>query len=163
MAITAYASHVVLGMYKPKLYVHYSSPAKRRAAAAKVGEYLVKFTADLGLVPHIDPAHGPIEQAKAWYSTKDHAEVRTLTMASSAEDWHYDGDDTDGADPNCAMVLWTSVMPTELKTPDGKIYQPNPWEIVIFNNMRVLHRRPPGCPKHRWVFRQRCQPLPWLP
>ena len=158
------AYYQVLESYVPIIYKHYSTKQKRQAAAKRIGLALCDITKNkYGLVPHIDPTHGPLELKHAWYSVPLHAELRTYTSsAASAEDWHYDGDTTDGADPNCAMVVWVSVEPTLIKTPDGKIFQPPPWQIVIFKNRDVLHRRPSNCPKHRWMFRQRVAVPEWL-
>lgn len=120
-----------------------------------IGESLTAITAGLGLVPHVDPAHGPIKLKRAWYSEELHAEVRSKTSnATSAEGWHYDGDTTPGANPDCCLVLWSNKAPTEIMY-KGRIYRPEPYELVIFKNRSVTHRRPLNAPKERWVFRQR--------
>lgn len=122
--------------------------------AERVGQELTAITASYGLVPHIDPAHGPLLKVP-WVSEKLHAEVRRRTFnTKKAEDWHYDGDTTPGSKPDCCLVLWATNHPTEISWQD-KIYVPEPYEIVIFKNMSTRHRRPVGCPKIRWVFRQR--------
>lgn len=122
--------------------------------AQQVGEKLTDITRRLGLIPHDDPAHGPLHSA-AWFSDELHAEVRRRTFKTKqAEDWHYDGDTTPGSKPACCLVLWATNHPTEIMYKD-KIYVPAPYELVIFKNMSVVHRRPEGCPRIRWVFRQR--------
>lgn len=135
----------VLGSYHPTFW-----------KAWKVGRDLTNITKSHGLIPHDDPAHGPIHWKKGWYSDELHAEVRKKTSqrALQAEDWHYDGDTTPDAKPDCALVLWATATPTEFMY-KGQIYQPKPFEIVIAKNLVVRHRRPAGCPVDRWVFRQR--------
>lgn len=139
---------VVLGTYKPKVW-----------KAWKVGEDLTDLTASFGLVPHVDPVHGPIKLVKSWYSDALHAEVRKKTSlkAMSAEGWHYDGDTTPGSKPECCLVLWATANPTEFtfKNGNGKVFQPEPFQVVIAHNLHALHRRPAGSPVDRWVFRQR--------
>lgn len=122
--------------------------------AWRVGRHLVALGVKKGLVPHVDPAHGPLTTVP-WYNEALHAEVRKRSFKTKmAEGWHYDGDTTPGAKPECAIVVWASTMPTEIKW-QGLVYQPEPWEVVVFKNMSVTHRRPAGVPKKRWVFRQR--------
>lgn len=136
----------VLGIYKPDEWKSW-----------KVGKDLTALTKKLGLVPHVDPAHGPLNTSKKcpWVSLSLHAEVRRRTFnTDQAEGWHYDGDTTPGSKPNCCLVLWASNNPTEIMY-QGKVYQPKPYEVIIFKNMSVTHRRPANVPKIRWVFRQR--------
>ena len=138
----------------PFLVIAHYVPSKWNAQ--KVGKELTEATRRLGLIPHDDPAHGPLHSA-AWFSDELHAEVRRRTFKTKqAEDWHYDGDLGGGANPNCALVLWSTNHPTEIMY-NNKIYVPNPYDLVIFKNMSVRHRRPPGCPRIRWTFRQRTQ------
>lgn len=135
----------VLGTYRPPVW-----------SAKLVGQELTRLTEDFGLVPHVDPAHGPLLTVP-WVSEKLHAEVRRRTFKTKqAEDWHQDGDTTPGSKPDCCLVLWATNHPTEIKYQD-KIYVPNPYEVIIFKNMSVKHRRPEGCPRIRWVFRQRVE------
>ncbi len=137
--------YIVLGRYEPK----------QLTKAWKVGKYLTRLTAKKGLVPHVDPAHGPNKLTKSWYSDELHAEVHKVTAnIESAESWHYDGDTTPGSKPECALVLWSSDTPTEFKW-HNEIYQPEPYEVVIARNLECLHRRPANCPRKRWLFRQR--------
>jgi hypothetical protein len=136
----------ILGVYYPE-----------RWNARKVGLDLCRLTRRLGFVPHIDPAHGPLENV-AWRSESLHAEVRRRTFRTKqAEGWHQDGDLTPGARMNCQLVLWASNHPTEIRY-NGVVYQPNPYEVVVFSNTLCFHRRPPGAPRIRWVFRQRVAP-----
>ena len=133
----------VLEVYKPMVWKSW-----------RVGKDLTVITSKWGLVPHVDPTHGPLHSVP-WYSEPLHAEVRRRTFKTAqAEDWHYDGDTTPGSKPECCLVLWATNHPTEIQW-QGKIYQPKPYELVIFKNMSVRHRRPAGCPRIRWVFRQR--------
>ncbi len=136
--------YIVLGTYKP-------SPWR----AWRVGRSLTNLTRKAGLVPHIDPKHGPNHMTKAWFSEALHAEVHKKTAnVKEAEGWHYDGDTTPGSKPECCLVLWSTSTPTEIMF-QGKIYQPKPFEVILFRNMSVTHRRPANCPKDRWIFRQR--------
>jgi len=137
----------VLAVYKPQPFIW---------NAQKVGEDLTRITSDHGLIPHVDPAHGPLPlKGRNWVSVKLHAEVRRRTFnTKQAEDWHSDGDTTPGAKPDCCLVVWASNHPTEIQY-QGKIYIPEPYELVIFKNLSVRHRRPENCPKIRWMFRQR--------
>jgi hypothetical protein len=138
--------YLVIGRYHPKEW-----------RAWLVGRELCNLTRRLGLLPHHDPAHGPLKLVKSWFNESLHAEVRKRTSnAMSAEGWHYDGDTTPGANPECCLVLWASASPTEFKFNNSDTtYQPQPYEVVIAHNLHTVHRRPAGCPTERWVFRQR--------
>src|SRR5438552_18641216 len=97
-----YGPMVVLERYKPGRY-----------HAETIGQELLSITRKHGLIPHYDPAHGPIHWRRGWWSEQDHAEVRRVTIsAPSAGDWHKDGDTTAGARMDCAIVTWASVAPT---------------------------------------------------
>ena len=135
--------YMVLDVYKPY-----------RWNPRIVGRDLTDLTKSHGLIPHVDPAHGPLTTVP-WYSNKLHAEVRRRTFnTKKAEDWHYDGDTTPNSKPDCALVVWATNHPTEIKY-NGTIYTPKPYEVIIFKNMDCTHRRPENCPRVRWVFRQR--------
>lgn len=135
--------YIVLGVYKPQIWKSW-----------RVGRDLTNLTAKWGLVPHVDPAHGPLTKVP-WFSESLHAEVRRRTFnTKQAEDWHYDGDTTPGSKPNCCLVLWSTTCPTEISY-NGVIYTPKPYEVIIFKNLSCRHRRPPHCPRKRWCFRQR--------
>lgn len=150
--------YIVLGTYKPSKW-----------RASTVGRELTDLTNRLGLQPHYDPLHGPLElTGRNWVSKVLHAEVRRRTFKTNqAESYHYDGDLQEGSRPNCAIVLWASNSPTEIKWQSNRasllingekldtVFQPKPYEVVIFHNMHCLHRRPAGVPRIRWVFRQR--------
>lgn len=141
----------VLGEYHPKKW-----------KAWRVGKDLTKLTQSHGLVPHHDPAHGPLKLVKSWYSIELHAEVRKHTSsAESAEQWHSDGDTTPGANMKCALVLWSTDNPTEFQC-NGEVWQPKPFEVVIANNLACQHRRPADCGWNRWTFRQRVALPDWL-
>ena len=137
--------YTVLGVYHPPIW-----------NTARIGLDLTALTRAHGLVPHVDPAHGPLERA-AWRSVELHAEVRRRTFRTKqAEDWHQDGDLTASARMDCGIVLWCSNNPTQIKRRGRvEIYQPMPWDVILFSNMECQHRRPPNCPRIRWVFRQR--------
>lgn len=134
---------LVLDTYHPKIWKSW-----------RVGRDLTSITEKYGLIPHVDPAHGPLLNVP-WVDEKLHAEVRRRTFKTKqAEDWHYDGDTTPNSRPDCCLVLWATNTPTEIMY-KNKIYTPKPFELVIFKNMSVKHRRPANCPRIRWVFRQR--------
>ena len=147
--------YLVLGRYVPTVW-----------DVERIARSLCWITHKAGLVPHVDSAHGPLTKVP-WFSVPLHAEVRRRSFKTKmAEGWHYDGDTTPGSRPGCALVLWASNNPTEIKFnmsgvagmlrgPDPKVYQPKPYEVVIFANLSCLHRRPEGVPRIRWVFRQR--------
>ncbi len=136
----------VIGIYKPI-----------RWKAWIVGRDLTDMTATMGLVPIDDPKHR--HQFKApWCSRELVAYVRRRTVGNPrAEGWHQDGDLVPGSLMDDSLVLWATNTPTELKTTDGKIWRPEPYEVIIFRNLSCSHRRPPDCPKVRWLFRQRVQ------
>lgn len=141
--------YIVLSMYKP---------SKWRASI--VGRELTDLTDSLGLVPHYDPLHGPLElTGRNWCSKLLHAEVRRRTFSTNqAEGWHYDADLNPDGNPDCSLVTWASNNSTQVKWrigADTTIYQPRPYEVVIFKNLECLHRRPPNSPRVRWLFRQR--------
>lgn len=142
---------LVLGTYHPP-----------RWKSWVVGHDLTAMTKKAGLVPHVDPAHGPLLTVP-WYDEKLHAEVRRRTFKTKqAEAWHYDGDITPGSKPECAIVTWSTNTPIEIqRNGESTIYSPKPYEVIIFHNKHVVHRRPPGCPRVRWVFRQRCAVPSW--
>jgi hypothetical protein len=135
---------IVLATYKPEIW----SPRR-------VGLELCAITKKAGLKPHYDPKHGPNHMTKTWWSEALHAEIHRRTAdVKAAEGFHYDGDTTPGSNPECCLVLWSTNNPTEIMY-QGKIYRPKPYDLVIFKNRSVTHRRPENCPKVRWLFRQR--------
>lgn len=142
--------YIILGTYIPTVWKSF-----------RIGRDICAMTKAAGLIPHVDPAHGPLHGA-AWFNEALHAECRRRTFKTKqAEGWHYDGDTTQGSKPNCALVLWSSTHPTQIKRQqcsgyDGDaVFVPKPFEVVLFRNMFCLHRRPPGVPYKRWTFRQR--------
>jgi hypothetical protein len=139
--------YIVLGTYKP---------ARGDFKAKKLGRLFCAKTLGCGLTPHDDPAHGPLENV-AWRSQALHAEMRTRTFKTKqAEGWHQDGDLTPGSKMDCGIVTWATSSPTEIRF-KGRIYQARPFELVLFRNTSCSHRRPPGCKRRRWLFRQRVQ------
>jgi hypothetical protein len=146
---------------KPYLVLDTYHPPKW--SARRVGEDLTCLTSSIGLNPHQDPAHGPLEKVP-WFSKSLHAEVRRRTFKTTqGEGWHQDGDLTPGSKMDCAIVLWATNNPTQIKYYEGEeiidmeVWTPRPYEVVIFRNLRCLHRRPTSPPRVRWVFRQRVQ------
>jgi hypothetical protein len=128
----------------------------------RIGTELTAYTKSQGLVPHFDPQH-PAQDWVPWVDPQLHAEVRIWTVKNPAgAGWHQDGDTTPGSDMKCAIVLWADSDPTEFSY-EGKIWQPKPYEIVIFKNLTCSHRRPPHlkADSERWVFRQRVKVPNW--
>jgi hypothetical protein len=141
---------------KPYLVLAIYRPSRWRAST--VGQELTAITQELGLQPHQDSSHGPLHlTGRNWVSFLLHAEVRRRTFATKqAEGWHWDSDLDPNGNPNCAIVTWASNNGTQIKwRGEEKIYQPSPYEVVVFNNSKCVHRRPPNCPRVRWLFRQR--------
>jgi len=115
----------------------------------------------MGLIPLKDPVHGP-QTWVPWFSEKLHAEVKRRTPKNpKGEDWHQDGDLDPGSNMDHALVLWSSNTPTEFEH-EGVVYQPKRMEVVIARNLGCMHRRPPGAPRIRWLFRQRVEVPKWL-
>lgn len=128
-------------------------PLKRRCRL--IGRDLVAITKKAGLIPFKNDEIKRNPKA-GWFNYDLHAEVRmTAVPGSEAEGWHADGD-TSTNDMDFAMVVWSNKRPTEIRY-NGKIYQPKPYEVVIFKNLSAYHRRPANCPKRRVMFRQRVE------
>lgn len=137
--------YITLGSYHPDVWKCW-----------KIGRDLTTITKNHDLVPFNDPVH-PAQPWATWCSEKLHAECKRRTPRNKGgEDWHKDGDTTPGARMDCAIVLWSSKTPTEFQL-EGKIYQPKPFEIVLFNNRSCSHRRPLNAPRKRFIFRQRVE------
>lgn len=124
----------------------------------RIGTDLVAFTKSLGLKPLNDPEH-PAQDWTPWNNLHLHAEVKNWTPdAPDGKVWHQDGDTTPGSRMDCRIVLWADKTPTEFCFKVGdKIFQPKPFEVVIFNNKACYHRQPPNAPDRRYIFRQRVE------
>lgn len=131
----------VLGVYHPAIW-----------RGLHIGRDLTRFTARWKLVPL--NAEDRRYHGATWADPALHAHVRRRTLRSEAgEQWHQDGDY--GHVPmNHSLVFWSNRAPTEFSV-GGKTFQPQPFEVVLFNNLDGLHRRPPTAPRRRWIFRQR--------
>lgn len=126
--------------------------------AWKIGRDLTRITAAHGLRPLHDPAHGP-QTTSSWHSVPLHAEVRRRASAmNQGAEWHQDGDMTPGSRMDHVLVLWADVAPVQLRDRRGRVFQPEPFQLVMFRNLDVHHRRPPNAPTERWSFRQRVEP-----
>lgn len=133
--------YTVLATYKPKIW-----------SAKQVGRDLVAITKKHGLVPF---PHKDSRYEKApWSNSNLHAHVRRRTLRKpDGSQWHQDGDF--GHIPmDHSIVMWASNTPTEFRV-GTTVYQPKPYEVVLFRNLKCYHRRPPEAPRIRWVFRQR--------
>lgn len=69
--------------------------------------------------------------------------------------WHQDGGGIEGTTRH--MVVWASEQPTEIRLPDGTVFQGQPFDLVWFNNDVVQHRQPRGTDEgRRWFLGVRC-------
>ena len=142
-------------VYKGIYEEYYYKWPKGGRYAHKIGADLTRITHEMGFVPLVDE-HIKQNKGAAWYDEGLHAEVRmTAVPGSEGTGWHRDGDTSPGANMNHRLILWASDTPTLIKTPDGTVFQPLPFQLIIINNMEVLHRRPDNAPLRRWSFRQR--------
>lgn len=145
--------YFVLATYIPKWWPH---PPKE--TCEEIGLDLVAITKKAGL----KPLHDGVLEAQdwcPWVDMKLHAEVKRYTPDyAKSEDWHQDGDLDPGANMNHALVLWTTKFPTELDW-NGHICQSAPFEVILFRNLAVRHRRPLAAPRgrERHFFRQRVE------
>lgn len=122
----------------------------------KIGEDLTALTKGLGYVPLNDPEH-PAQDWTPWSDLPLHAEVKNWTPAAPmGKEWHQDGDTTPGSKMECLIILWANKTPTQFKfKADGELFQPKPYEVVVFQNNLCYHRQPPDAPNLRYIFRQR--------
>jgi hypothetical protein len=68
--------------------------------------------------------------------------------------WHQDGGGAEGTTQH--MVIWASELPTDILTSRG-VYAVQPFEVIWFDNTRVLHRQPTGTDEtSRWFVSIRC-------
>lgn len=74
-----------------------------------------------------------------------------------ASNWHRDTSDHD-----TAMVLWSNKEQTQILLPDGTIIQPDPCDIVVIHNEKVMHRTPSEMSADRWFFRAHIRAPQWL-
>lgn len=141
LVMGGHAAYKVLGVYKPPIW-----------RAWKIGRDITDLTRNLGLKP-LNAKDARIEKAP-WHNKGLHAHVRKRTLLKQdGAQWHQDGDY--GHVPmRHGIVLWSNKTPTEIKV-DGVVFQPKPYEVVLFDNLHCFHRRPPDAPRNRWIFRQR--------
>lgn len=148
---TADLPYIVLAMYKPWWW-----PKAPKETCEEIGNDLCFITHNAGLTP----LHDGVLEAQdwcPWVNMDRHAEVKRYTPDYfKSEDWHQDGDLDPGSNMDHALVLWTTKYPTELRTDEG-ICQANPFEVILFRNLRLSHRRPLAAPRggERHFFRQR--------
>lgn len=140
----------VIGEYRPTEWKAY-----------KVGRDICRITRQAGLVPLVDPVHGP-QTWTPWHNEELHAEVKKRSPRNpKGEDWHQDGDLDPGSVMDHALVLWATNTPTQFRV-GSDVYQPKPYSIVVARNLGSFHRRPPDAPRVRWLFRQRVVVPAWL-
>ncbi len=92
----------------------------------------------------------------------DELEVRdpkhnTFLRNSSGDhtDWHRDGNIIEGTAP-IHLIVWATVKPTLIKTPDHQVHIPQPYEVVVFNNILCDHMVPEFTANNRWFIRGWC-------
>ena len=141
-----------------KTYIPWWWPKAPKETCEEIGLHLVGLTKKLGLIPLND---GVLEAQDwcPWVDMKLHAEVKRYTPDyAKSEDWHKDGDLDEGSNMDHALVFWTTRFPTELDW-KGKIFQAAPFEVILFRNLSVSHRRPLAAPRgeERHFFRQRVE------
>lgn len=136
--------YISLGIYNPP-----------RWNAWLVGHDLTNITKEFELVAISDPKHR--HQRGAWRSRALCAYVRRRTVRNrKATSFHQDGDLAVGSQMDNCLVLWSSNSPTELRV-GTTVYKPKHREVILFRNLACFHRRPPECPRIRWLFRQRVE------
>jgi len=125
-----------------------------------VARALEKISFDAGLVPL--PIGNYRLHKGPYQNYKKHSDLmrRRPKYDTSDAGWHQDGD-SGGNDMKCSLVLWSTNTPTQFQYID-KIYEPNPYEVVVANNLSCTHRRNPNSPRIRWLFRQRVVTPAWL-
>jgi len=137
--------YIVLGTYNPTSW-----------RAWKIGRDLTRLVKEKGLEP-INDIHHRHQSRAAWHNASLVAYVRRRTVRNpKASGWHQDGDLVAGSQMDNCIVTWSSNTPTEFKV-GTTVYRPNKREVVLFRNLSCLHRRPPSCPRVRWLFRQRVE------
>lgn len=119
-----------------------------------VGRDLCRISREYGLKPLPIGTHR-LHKGR-WVRPLLHADLMRRTPKYDTADlqWHQDGDMT-GAEMDCGLVLWSTNTPTIIKSLDGLVFQPQPYEVIYFRNLQAFHRRPENTPRKRWLFRQR--------
>lgn len=145
-------------MKKPYVTLTFYHPDQMKAWI--VGRDLTAYTARIGLEPL--PGTDKIKQnlGAAWYRADRHAEARlTAVPGSEGTGWHQDGDTSPGANMDHALAVWADREPTQLhwnvRHRGEEVYQPSPFELILFRNLSCFHRRPPEASGFRMSFRQR--------
>ena len=73
--------------------------------------------------------------------------------------WHRDGSGKYAADPSFIpstkwIIVWSNRAPTELLLPGGASPQFQPYDVILFDNQKVMHRYPTSPPDpERWFIR----------
>src|ERR1700675_650242 len=106
------------------------------ATPEQIGLALEDIVAKAGLVATHDRGWGGSE-----WSDNNGAEVRLGHVDEDDNDpvtrWHHDADLKE-----LQIVLWANKSPTQLKYKWGtKIYQPEPFEVIVFSNTKLMHRK----------------------
>jgi len=69
--------------------------------------------------------------------------------------WHQDGGGPAGTTDH--MVIWSSEMPTNLRSSSGELFPIEPFDVVWFNNRIAFHKQPEGTDEtRRWFVAIRC-------
>ncbi len=145
--------HLIVGIYKPEVW---DAEVIGKAILAQIARF--KF---------ISFASGAWPEA-AWKDDRLDAEVRVdyQSRKNNGHGWHKDYGDN-SFKQKCFMIVWASKQPTQIRqVGEKKVYQPEPYQIVLFDNTAVEHQQPLGDATGRYFFRQVIQPLKegqWVP
>ena len=89
----------------------------------------------IGLYPNLfETDLTPLEEVLCTSIEKRDTNHRTPT-----DTWHREELD---AGAYSVVMVWANMHPTELLLPTGDIVIPKPYELILFDNKRVLHRPP---------------------
>lgn len=84
-------------------------------------------------------------------SPHTHREVFDFDMAT---DWHRDVHGPFQEVHSDYIVMWSNIMPTQIKDEFGRRYDGAPGDVVVVDNSKVQHRAPKGvCRANRWFVR----------
>ena len=125
---------------------------------AKIGTELVSLTNNLNLETFAYGAYNT-----DWTDHNTASEVRAprtneyMAKSENVTPWH-----KDNSGKECALVLWSNREQTEIKTPNGDILKPDPFDVLCIANAAVEHRTPPQISEDRWFFRRTVKVPDWM-
>ena len=128
--------YTVLGTYIPEVY-----------DAERIGRELGLLVSSHGLKKHPGALSGVTVRGP-----KHNKALSDSISSSGPNKFHRDANQVTTGD--LSLVVWASDSPTELLSRDGTVWQPAPFEVVLFSNSEVMHRIPPNIGSDRWFFRE---------